>query len=262
MINRFSFRQIAQLSIVVLSTWTTKWFYSTASVDQLRWILWPTTKLVEFVTGARFIFESRAGYMNNQHTFLIAASCAGVNFLITAFVMLAVRKLWVKRNEQIRWRFIPVVAVLAYIATIITNAVRISLAVQTLQSQQFNGWLTAGEVHRLEGILVYFGFLSLLFVVAEQSDRRKAGVDERGVFVSLRRYLYPLSVYYVATLGVPSLNGAFRQREFWEHLRFVLLIPIVLLIALASIHWLAMKLSSLRPGRRLAHPAKLSQALD
>src|ERR1044071_7299112 len=87
-----------QLFAVLACAWGLKWFYSSATVDQLRWILWPTTKLVELVTGAQFAFESRAGYMNIEHTFLIAASCAGVNFLITAFVMLGLRKLWRNRN--------------------------------------------------------------------------------------------------------------------------------------------------------------------
>src|SRR5437660_12185599 len=58
---------IAQFLVIVFSAWSLKWFYSTATVDQLRWILWPTTKLVELVTGAQFEFESRAGYMNSEH---------------------------------------------------------------------------------------------------------------------------------------------------------------------------------------------------
>src|SRR5256714_11049531 len=169
-----------------------KWFYSTATVDQLRWILWPTTKLVELVTGAQFEFESRAGYMNSEHTFLISASCAGVNFLITAFVMLALRKLWKDRNEKTRWRVIPIAAVLAFVATIVTNTVRISLALQMLGAQRRNRWLNAEELHRLEGILVYFGFLLLLFVVVDEVDRRSRGQhDEQASRVSLSRFLFP-----------------------------------------------------------------------
>src|SRR2546423_13271314 len=138
MIQKISSRQLAQFLVIVFSAWSLKWFYSTATVDQLRWILWPTTKLVELVTGAQFEFESRAGYMNSEHTFLIAASCAGVNFLIIVFVMLGLRKLWKDRSEKTPWRFIPVAAGLAFIATIITNTVRISLALQMLGTQRRN----------------------------------------------------------------------------------------------------------------------------
>ena len=59
--------------------------YSTATPDQLRWILAPTTLLVELFSQKSFEFESYTGYMSSDHTFVIAAPCAGVNFLITAF---------------------------------------------------------------------------------------------------------------------------------------------------------------------------------
>jgi len=256
-------QELAQFLLIVLSAWSLKWFYSTATVDQLRWILWPTTKLVELVTGAQFEFESRAGYMNSEQSFLIAASCAGVNFLITAFVMLALRKLWKDRNDKTAWWFVPIAAVLAFIATIVTNTVRISLALQMLGTQRRNRWLNAEDAHRLEGILVYFGFLLLLFVIADEVDRRLHGArDERAATVGFSRFLFPLAVCYATTLGVPLVNGAFRQREFWEHSAFVLLIPLALLTPLALFRIFATKLASLRPRRRLADPAMLSQDFD
>lgn len=280
MIRRISTGQIAQLLVVLTCAWSLKWFYSTATVDHLRWILWPTTKLVELVTGTQFAFESRAGYMNSEHTFLIAASCAGVNFLITAFVMLGLRKLWQDRNEKTPWRFIPIAAVLAFVATIVTNTVRISLALQMLGAQRRNRWLNAEEVHRLEGILVYFGFLLLLFGIADEIDRRRRSThDEKAGMAGFSRFLFPLAVYYVTTLGIPLANGAFKERDFWEHAAFVLLIPL-LLIAPVILFRLALRKplrharlclasprdacvpTSLRPRRGLAHPTMLSQDLD
>jgi len=263
MIRKISSRQIAQLLVMLTCAWSLKWFYSTATVDQLRWILWPTTKLVELVTGAQFEFESRAGYMNSEHSFLIAASCAGVNFLITSFVMLGLRRLWKDRNEKTAWRLIPIAAVLAFVATIVTNTVRISLALQMLETQRRNRWLNAEDTHRLEGILVYFGFLLLLFVVAEEVDRRLGGTrEERAGIEGFSRFLFPLAVYYATTLGVPLVNGAFRQSEFWEHSAFVLLIPLGLLTPLALFHMFATRVASLRPRRRLADPTMLSQDFD
>src|SRR5712691_8663665 len=91
---KVAWKRNAQLVVVVLCAAVVKLYYSTASVNQLRWILAPTTLLVELVSGSRFEFESHAGYINSDHSFVIAASCAGVNFLITAFLMLSLRKLW------------------------------------------------------------------------------------------------------------------------------------------------------------------------
>jgi hypothetical protein len=120
----------------------------------------------------------------------------------------------------------------------------------------------------------------LLFVVAEEVDRRSRGTsDARADKVGFSRFLFPLAVYYATTLGVPLVNGAFRQSEFWEHSAFVLLIPL-LLIAPVILFRLALRKplryarlwrastrdacvpTSLRPRRGLAHPSVLSQDFD
>src|SRR5688500_16207168 len=97
----------AQLFVVLLCALGLKYFYSTASPDELRWILAPTTRLVELLSGRSFEFESHAGYMSSDNRFLIAASCAGVNFLLTSFLMLSLRKLWRDRSQSTSWRLIP-----------------------------------------------------------------------------------------------------------------------------------------------------------
>src|SRR5262249_20942404 len=56
-----------QLALLLVFAAALKYFYSTASVNQLRWILAPTTRMVEIVTGDRFQFESHAGYINSNH---------------------------------------------------------------------------------------------------------------------------------------------------------------------------------------------------
>ena len=89
----FTWGRIAQWVVVLLCALTLKLYYSAASANQLRWILAPTTLFVELVSGVSFEFESHAGYISEDRSFLIAPSCAGVNFLITAFLMLSARKL-------------------------------------------------------------------------------------------------------------------------------------------------------------------------
>lgn len=210
----------AQLTLVLLCALVLKYFYSTASVNELRWILAPTTVLVELLSGKSFEFESYMGYMSSDHTFVIAAPCAGVNFLLTAFVMLGLRRLWRDRFQAVRWSFLPAVAVTAYVATLIANTVRICVALEGLE---LSG-LTRNQVHRVEGIVVYFGFLLLLFVVMERFESAKS---------SLRGLALPLVIYYATTLGVPLVNGAYRQyASFWEHFVFVLVLPLILVVPL------------------------------
>lgn len=241
--DRSALNRVAQLVVVLGGALSLKFYYSTASVNQLHWILTPTTLFVEFVTGRTFAFESHAGYMSSDHTFLIAASCAGVNFLITAFLMLSLRQLWHERSKQPQqrllmllheWWFMPVAAVVAYTATLLANATRISIALQLQQTPVRIGSLDANQLHRIEGIFVYFGFLLLLFVMGERtkfSDDRKAVYSIRP-FVLLRACFFPLLIYYGTTLGLPLINGAYRQTAFWEHSIFLLLTPpaVILLV--------------------------------
>jgi exosortase K len=202
----------AQLITVLLCALALKSYYSTATPDELRWILAPTTMLVSLLSGKSFEFESLAGYMSSDHTFVIAAPCAGVNFLITSFVMLCLLRLWRDRLQGVSWRFIPVAALLAYASTLVANTTRIWIALHPVRV----GSLTPNQVHRLEGILVYFGFLLLLFLLTEQDT-------------SPKRFVFPLLIYYAATLGIPLATGHWQQSAtFWEHFAFVLLQPVLL----------------------------------
>jgi exosortase K len=254
-----SARLLAQLSVILLSAFLLKQHYSTASVNELRWILTPTTWLVQLATGQTFTFESNAGYMNGDHTFLIAASCAGVNFLITAFLMLSVRQVWLSRLRGMSWSVIPIVAVGAYVATLVTNAFRIILALQ-MRSMELGAAssVTRAELHRLEGIVVYFGFLLLLFVVSDRLSETKSSsaglrlemarnqsgdISESSasqkLFSQLKRVWFPLVIYYTTTLVFPIANAAYHGRglaqDFWKHSAFVIVTPLLFLLALIAV---------------------------
>jgi exosortase K len=229
---------IAQLVAVLFSAAAIKLYYSTAGVNDLLWILAPTSFLVEMMTGVAFTFETGPGFMSEDHAFLIAPSCSGVNFMITAFLMLTFARLWRGRSHNIGWIFMPVSAVAAYLTTLLANTVRISTALQIRRLDADLVWLNPDQLHRFEGIVVYFGFLLLLFVVNEKvGPDRAAGAGGRTGL--LRRFLLPLLIYYATTIGVPLASGAYRggfaTADFWEHSLFVLLIPILLLLVLATL---------------------------
>ena len=246
--KRLTCKLIAQPIIVLLGALTLKLYYSTANANELRWILAPTTLLVELVSGARFEFESYAGYINSDRSFVIAPSCAGVNFLITAYLMLSLRKLWTthSRNQSgnVAWLFIPVAALFAYLATLVANTVRISTALRLQRVPLEFDWLTRDQLHRFEGILIYFGFLLLLYIVSEKICNRNESVADplsrrSGSSASLlRKSFFPLLIYYATTLGLPLANGAHHQgHDFWEHTVFVLLTPLLVILPLATLRF-------------------------
>ena len=216
---------VAQLAIVIACAFVLKLYYSTATPDELRWILAPTTALVELLSGRDFYFESLTGYMSSDRTFVIALPCAGVNFLITAFLLLTLRHLWRERYQSATWRWLPVAAVTAYVSTLVANTVRICLALEMQRRSVDVSWLTDNQLHRVEGIVVYFGFLLLLYLVVERAETQKPG-----------RLVFPLVVYYATTLGIPLLNGSYRQgAPFWEHFIYVLALPLVILLATVTL---------------------------
>lgn len=227
--RRLDWRRIAQGVVVLVCVFALKHYYSRATADQLRWILAPTTVCVELVSGTSFEFESGAGYMSNDQSFLIASSCAGVNFLITAFLLLSMRRLLGDPSKSIKWGFIPAAAVFAYLTTIIANTARIAIA---LRSNGIDGgWVNPSQLHRIEGIFIYFGFLLLLFAITE-------GLTSNDTYGLFKRCLFPLVVYYVTTFGMPIANGAYRQgTPFWEHSLIVLLIPLVMILPVGLFHF-------------------------
>jgi exosortase K len=241
--RRFTWNWVAQCVVVLVCAFALKQYYSTASANQLRWILAPTTSCVELISGTSFDFESHAGYISKDRGFLIANSCAGVNFLITAFLMLSVRKLLRDRSQRIAWGFIPAAALIAYLVTLVANTTRIAIALRLQRMPAGVSRLNPYQLHRFEGIFIYFGFLLLLFVVSE----RMSSENTSGLF---RQSVFPLVVYYATTLGIPLANGAYRQgTDFWEHSLFVLLIPLVLILPIAAFRFCRLALQSLRTAR-------------
>jgi exosortase/archaeosortase family protein len=150
---------------------------------------------------------------------MIAVPCAGVNFLLTAFLMISLRRLWRDRFQGVSWRFLPIAVLMAYVATLIANTTRICVALEMQRRAVEVSWLTGNQLHRLEGIVIYFGFLLLLFMLLERMDFSTP--------LRLKRvFLFPLLIYYATTLGIPLLTGSFRQPAFWEHSVFVLVLPL------------------------------------
>jgi len=236
----------AQLGTVALLAAAAKFLYSNASVNDLQWILGPTASLVELTNGERFEFESYAGYINHDYSFLIAGSCSGMNFLIIAFVILSLLKLFGSaRPGNVSWMFVPVTALIAFFATIVANAVRISVALRIHRMQPESVWVNPDQLHRFQGIFVYFGFLLLLFILCEKLWR---GNEHRTNTHSFRfwRFAVPLLVYWAITLGIPLLHGARREEvPFLEHSLFVVLTPLALILPIGIIEFIKIRRAEL-----------------
>jgi exosortase K len=238
----------AKWAAVVLLAAALKLYYSSAGVDDLRWILAPTACLVELTTGLGFYFEAHVGYMSIDRTFLIALPCSGVNFLIVAFLTLSLRRLL---GDNVTWRSLGFAVVIAFVATIVANTARISVAIQLRDLAPALDWLEPEDLHRLEGIAVYFAALLVLYFVDERADQRSRSRYTDRTSNPLWRYLLPLGVYYAVTLGIPIANGAYKQgSEFWRHSLFVVFAPMALMATAQILRSILIRKSPANAGGR------------
>jgi exosortase K len=154
------------LAVALLVVGAGKHFYRDASAGELGWILGPTSAMVSLVSGADFVHEAGAGWVSREASFIIAPACAGVNFALAAFLALSLG--WLP--GMLGWRGaaarLGLAAAAAYAATLLVNTARIALAVELHRGAIDLGGLDAGELHRIEGIVVYLGGLTALYAVA------------------------------------------------------------------------------------------------
>lgn len=160
------------IAAAVLIAWGMKRHYAGAAVEDLRWILRPTTGLVSVVTGECFTWQAGEGYVSRNRLFLIEKSCAGINFMVAAFGMLVMAFAHRARPGGTAFGVLGGSLLAGYSAAVMINAVRIAIALWLAAHPGSFAALTAADGHRVEGIFVYFWGLLLLHEVAREFDRR------------------------------------------------------------------------------------------
>ncbi len=152
-----------------------KLFHSRAGFDELRWVLDPTVRLVEWFGAGPFELEPHRAWLSRTHFFEVVPACAGVNFLIAAFVSLALGLAPPWRGWAAQVAFLGACALAAYATTLLANATRIALAMRLHELGAPPGPVTADRLHAVAGIVVYAVALSLLVAAASHvADGRHA----------------------------------------------------------------------------------------
>ena len=160
------------LAAAVLMAWGMKRHYADARADDLRWILSPTAGLVGVMTQTTFVLQPGEGYFSRDRLFLIEKSCAGINFMVAAFGMLTFARRHRAGSGLSAARVLGVSLLASYSAAVIVNAVRIAIALWLAAHPAALPAFSAADVHRVEGIAVYFGGLVVLYALVQRLDRR------------------------------------------------------------------------------------------
>ncbi len=161
------------LSLAMVLAYLLKAHFSTATVEELHYILAPTTSVVEFLTAQKFSFLKDVGYMNPEQTFAIAKPCSGLNFFITATLMLLflyLRGSW----PQLLGKMLLVV-LCTFVFTVWLNAGRIIMAM-VLHSNIEWFEMSFARLHHIQGIVVYFAALVGLYSITSRLKQREVAL--------------------------------------------------------------------------------------
>lgn len=139
-----------------------KAFYSGANADDLRWVLGPTCWLAARLGGTAFSDEASAGFISHIQHLVVGSACSGLNFLIAGFAALFFSFAHRLARGPARAGWLPASLVMAWLATVATNAVRVTLAGPLYQADIYGAIVTQERMHRLLGTVLYCGSLVLL----------------------------------------------------------------------------------------------------
>jgi exosortase K len=173
--------KLCVLIFTALFVWGMKRFYSDARADDLWWVLSPTARLAGVAAGTTFTIEPGEGYVSRERLFLIEKSCAGINFMIAAFGMVVFALFHRVASAASGVRVVVVSLIASYLAAVLVNTARIVIAMWLAAQSVAWSTLSAADVHRIEGIAVYFGGLVLLYELVQQLDSAASGSINRSL---------------------------------------------------------------------------------
>ena len=215
-----------------------------ASVDDLDFIIGPTAWWTETLSGNTFKRVPGLGYINNTNEFIIVSSCSGINFLIVLFSTLLysfIHRLSTKKGKLL-WLVFGLL--FSYIITIGVNGLRIILSMYLFNLNIYGAFITPERVHRLEGVVVYFVSLFILFLLL---DRKvvpwlcKGACEFDTVNSRQRKHLAkpmkrvimtcvpPIFWYFMLTVGIPIVNSGYKKEgvQFLEHSAVIISVSLV-----------------------------------
>jgi exosortase K len=206
-----------------------KYYYSGASSDALNWILVPTSSLVEYLSGIHFQRELHTGLVSHSHRYIIAPSCAGINFLTIAFSTFFFSLAYRFKGIERKLLWLGISLGMTYLLTLGANALRVIAAIYLYKADIYGGWITPERVHRIEGTLVYFVFLLFAFITVERivehlvfdrsGEGKNTDIQRKSLLDMIYVCLIPFFCYSFIALGIPLLNVAHQlnRTKYIEH---------------------------------------------
>lgn len=142
--------------------------FAVAGSNHLLFLLKPTTKLVDLLTGSTSSLLADSGYYNQKLNIIIDKSCSGFNFLLLSFLIIVYSFVRFLKRDSYKILAIPAALIVAYLLTIFVNSSRIIASivvhVQTKRIVLDNQNL----LHEAVGIITNLTFLVLFYCLLEK----------------------------------------------------------------------------------------------
>lgn len=156
-------------ALLLLAAFGLKWWYRTATIEELGFVLRPVVTLVGLVTGESWTFSSEEGYFFPTLHVLVDRSCSGVNFFVITSATFAFIVLKNANGGCARPLFALVAAIAAYALTILANTGRILVMIR-LDHLQLH---PSPRVHEAIGAFFFLFALLLATLALDRSITRQ-----------------------------------------------------------------------------------------
>ena len=188
-----------------------KLFYSQADSHDLEWILAPTARWVQILTGIPFEKNEQLGYISHSIRFIIAPSCSGVQFMLVVYATCLYSFIHLLNTRRLKLLWMGLCLIFSYLFTIFVNGIRITLAIYipdwlnaVCSSDIYQGWLTPESLHTGIGTIVYFVSIFVAYRLAQFAlhllELSKPYIQTGN------KYTFPAFWYFFIVLGIPLLN--------------------------------------------------------
>lgn len=180
-------------------------------------ILSPTAHWVSILTGLKFIKELNIGYVNHEHRFIIATSCAGINFMIIVFATIYFT--FVSQfDNRIKW--LGFSFVFSYFYTIFINGIRIALSIYAPMYIKF---ISNKTLHTALGTVIFFLALLLAYKI----------INNYFIKAPYKNFI-PIVYYMIITIFVPLLIRFYNRNfnGFFNHCLIIISVCFVCVFVL------------------------------
>ncbi|TAE49256.1 MAG: exosortase K [Bacteroidetes bacterium] len=137
--------------------------FKRADVEDVRFLLAPADKVLEWATGSRAEWSAE-GYFHPELNIIVGKACAGAYFGTICFLMLTFLSLRFLNRWQHKLLAIPAVLLGTYLLTLLANTSRLLFSVFLHEKLVLLAGKNLSWLHQAEGSLVYLFSLIVIYL--------------------------------------------------------------------------------------------------